>query len=78
MLPLHLDFAILPPILILCQCCRSFSHGLMFLLVPDVMAPPLLLLLFLECYLHLQHPGKNELFSIAGPSNWYLRKGAIP
>ena len=74
MLLLHLHVAIPPSILTLNQCCHSFD-GLMFLLLPNINAPPLLLLLFLECCLNLQCPCKNELFSIAGPSNWSLCKG---
>ena len=74
-LPLHLDVASPPSILKLHQCCRSFD-GLMFLLLPNIIAPPLLLLLFLEC---CNARCKNELFSIADPSNWSLHKGlAIP
>ena len=75
MLPLHLDVAIPPSILTLHQCCHSFFHGLMFLLLPDITAPPLLLLLFLECCLNLQCPGKNELFSIADLPTGHLTRG---
>ena len=74
MLLLHLHVALPPSTLTLNQCCHSFD-GLMFLLLPNINAPPLLLLPFLECCLNLQFPSKNEsFFFIAGPSNWSLSK----
>ena len=73
MLLLHLHVAIPPSTLTLNQCCHSFD-GLMFLLLPNINAPPSLLLPILECCLNLQFPSKNESFFIAGPSNWSLSK----
>ena len=61
MLLLHLHVALPPSTLTLNQCCHSFD-GLMFLLLPNINAPPLLLLPFLECCLNLQFPSKNESF----------------
>ena len=61
MLLLHLHVALPPSTLTLNQCCHSFDE-LMFLLLPNINAPPLLLLPFLECCRNLQFPSKNESF----------------
>ena len=45
----------LPSTLTLNQCCHSFD-GFLFLLIPNVTAPPLRLLPLLECCLNLQCP----------------------
>ena len=70
MLPLHLDVASPPSILTLHQCCCSFD-GLMFLLIANIIAPPLLLLLFLECF---NAPVKMNYFQLhVFPTGHYTR-----